>query len=65
LVLAGMAGECLMLMLANDAFVFVLKAVLICALALTAVHFFLWAIGDENRSRIEELKRLHEGSITE
>lgn len=65
LVIAAMVGECLMRMLASDAFVFVLKAVSICALALAAVHFFLWAIGKENRSRIEELKRLCEGNITE
>ena len=46
-----------MLMLANDAFVLILKIVAIAIVALAAVHFFLWATGKDNRSRIEELRR--------
>ena len=44
LVTACMAGECLMLMLASDMFVSIMKVVAAVAVSLMAVYFFLWAI---------------------
>ena len=56
--LAGMLGQTLVLLLNNPAFVLFLKILLAIAVGLVAVYFFLWAIGQENRDRIDELRRI-------
>lgn len=45
-------------LLSIPAFVFILKAVLAIAVSTAVLVLFLWAIGEENKRRIDELEEL-------
>lgn len=47
-------------LLTIPAFVLFLKAVLAIAASVAVLAFFLWAVGEENKARIDELRRICE-----
>ena len=57
-ILVSMFAQTIATLLNIPAFVAILKFLAICSIALAAVHLWLTAVGKENKTRIEELKRI-------
>lgn len=60
LLLAVVLIQTLAILLSIPAFILILKIAAVVAAALAATHFWLSAIGKENKARIEELKSICE-----